>query len=523
MAGSLPQWLVDWHAHYPYVPKMLMAGVLVSTVCAVIGCFIILRRMAFLGDALAHSMLAGVVGGYLLMKLAFGVEASAPAMIVGSVIAGFLTVAMIGFISKVSRIKEDTAIGIMYTGIFAMGGLFASLFAKYIHLDLYHFVVGSVLVVADAELWMMAAVASFVLSMVILFYRHLKIASFDPVMAASIGIPVLALDYLLTTCTALVVVSAVQIVGVVLVVGMLVTPAASAYLLCDRLSRMIWVSALFGVLSFVAGYALSEAMNVAPAAAIIVVGTSLFLLVLTTAPRYGLIADWLRRRRAVPQQLVEDVLGCVLRAPGLKVSLETVLRHVEERPERVRRAVRSLARNGLLEVEDGTVELTQEGRREAQRLLRAHRLWEAYLDQVGTPREKLHKQAHRLEHIHTPEAIDYLDDKLGHPLRDPHGAEIPEDKTLTAPGSRVRASLLREGRTATVVEVHPPADRTRLTPGMVVAAGPRREGNAVWTLHLADGQEITLDNAAADAVVVILNDVAPTDSAPSNAKHDDET
>jgi manganese/iron transport system permease protein/iron/zinc/copper transport system permease protein len=511
--------LRDWHAQYPYVPKMLLAGVLVSTVCAVIGCFIILRRMAFLGDALAHSMLAGVVGGYLVMKKAFGVEASAPAMVVGSILAALITVGMIGFISKVSRVKEDTAIGIMYTGIFAVGGLFASVFAKDIHLDLYHFVVGSVLVVSDDDLWMMAGVTAFVLAMVVLFYRHLKIASFDPVMAASIGIPVLAIQYLLTTCTALVVVSAVQIVGVVMVVGMLVTPAASAYLLCDRLSRMIWVSTLFGVGSFLAGYALSEWMNVAPAAAIIVVGTGLFLIVLTAAPRYGLIADWMRRRNSVPQQLVEDVLGAVLRAPGSKVKLETVLRHVESRPERVRRAVRSLARSGLLEVENGTVELTPDGHREAQRLLRAHRIWEAYLAQAGAPRERLHKEAHRLEHIHAPEVIDYLDDKLGHPLRDPHGAVIPEDEDLTAPGRRINASLLREGRTATIVEVRPPADSAKLQAGLKITAGPRLEEN-VWTLQLPDGSEVQLTHAAADAVTVILDDASPSNAGAVGTKNE---
>jgi manganese/iron transport system permease protein/iron/zinc/copper transport system permease protein len=505
MIDVLPQWFIEWHAQYPYVLKMILAGILVSTVCAVIGCFIILRRMAFLGDALAHSMLAGVVGGYLLMKLVVGVEASAPAMIVGSILAAFVTVALVGFVSKVSRIKEDTAIGIMYTGIFAVGGLLASLFAKYIHLDLYHFVVGSVLVVSDAELWMMAGVTAFVLTMVILFYRHLKIASFDPVMAASIGVPVLVIDYLLTACTALVVVSAVQIVGVVLVVGMLVTPAASAYLLCDRLSRMIGVAAGFGVSSFVAGYLLSEILNVAPAAAIIVVGTGAFLVVLVVAPRYGLIADWLRRQRAVPQQLVEDVLGCVLRAPGSKVALETVVQHVEERPEHIRKAVRSLERNGLLELDNGNIELTEEGDREAQRLLRAHRLWEAYLERAGTPHEKLHTQAHRLEHINAPEALLYLDDKLGHPLHDPHGAEIPEDNILTAPGRHFNVSLLREGRAATVVEVHGAAEHTPLAPGMRIVAGPRLEGDAVWTVILDDGRAVQLDHQAADAVNVVIN------------------
>jgi manganese transport system permease protein len=318
-----------------------------------------------------------------------------------------------------------------------------------------------------------------------------------------------------------VVVSAVQIVGVVLVVGMLVTPAASAYLLCDRLSRMIWISTLFGVTSFLAGYVLSEALNVAPAAAIIVVGTGLFLVVLTVAPRYGLIADWMRRRRSVPQQLVEDVLGAVLRSPGSKVSLDTVLRHVEERPESVRRAVRSLARSGLLDVENGTVELTADGHREAQRLLRAHRIWEAYLAQAGAPHEKLHAEAHRLEHIHAPEVIDYLDDKLGHPIRDPHGSEIPEDETLTAPGNRIIASLLREGRTATVVEVRPPADPALLPQGVKVTAGPRREGDAVWTLHLPDGREVQLDHAAADAVTVILDDSVSTTTTIERAVHRD--
>ena len=105
--------------------RTLIALTLVSTVCSVIGCLVILRRMSFLADALAHSMLAGVVGGYLIMKLVFGVEASAPGMLLGALIAGFLTVATIGFITRVSRIKQDTAIGIMYTGIFALGGFFA--------------------------------------------------------------------------------------------------------------------------------------------------------------------------------------------------------------------------------------------------------------------------------------------------------------------------------------------------------------------------------------------------------------
>lgn len=175
--------------------RSLIALALVSSVCSVIGCFIVLRRMSFLADALAHSMLAGVVAGYLLMKLIFGVEASGPGMLLGALLAGFLTVATIGFVTKVSRIKQDTAIGIMYTGIFAVGGFFASYkpLSQHIQVDLYHFVVGSVLSVTDADMWMLVGVTIVVLSAVILFYRHLKLVSFDPVMAAALGIPVLCL------------------------------------------------------------------------------------------------------------------------------------------------------------------------------------------------------------------------------------------------------------------------------------------------------------------------------------------
>ena len=126
--------------------KALVGGSMVAIVCGVIGCFIILRRMAFLADALSHAMLAGVTAGFLLMQLAFGrSDAHAPAMFLGSLLAGIFTVGLIGFVSHVSRIKEDTAIGVMYTGIFAAGGLLYSAFSHLIHLDLYHFVTGMVL------------------------------------------------------------------------------------------------------------------------------------------------------------------------------------------------------------------------------------------------------------------------------------------------------------------------------------------------------------------------------------------
>jgi len=498
-------WLVGFHRQQPHLIKALLAGTLVSTVCGVIGCFIILRRMAFLGDAIAHAMLAGVVVGFLLMKLVFGVAVSALGMLVGSIIAGFVTVAMIGFVSRVSRIKEDTSIGIMYTGIFAAGGLLVSLFDQYIHIDLYHFVVGSVLAVSNAELWMMAFVAAFVFAVVILLFRPLQLTSFDPIMAASIGVPVVVLDYLLTACTSLVVVSGVNIVGVILVVGLLVTPAATAYLLCDRLSRMLLVSAFFGWTSFMIGYAAASFIGVSPGPAVVVSGTLQFLVVLALAPRYGLIADFARKRMTVPQELVEDVLGAILRASDKHVKTADVVAFVEGRTDRIQRAIRALERQDMLELENGTVTLTAEGEVEARRLVRAHRLWESYLQHVGMPKEKLHQQAHVLEHVHDEETVDYLDDKLGHPIHDPHGSVIPEDFVHLVPGTEVRVSLLRKGHSATITDVDVPADDTPLEPGMTVTAGPRLEEQNLWRLILPDGEEVLLDHKQADAVTVKLH------------------
>ncbi|WP_415238009.1 metal ABC transporter permease, partial [Seleniivibrio woodruffii] len=163
-----------------YFLKALAGGSIVAVVCAVTGCLVILQRMAFLGDALSHAMIAGVGAGYLFMKLVFGVEAAAGAMLVGSLISAFITVFMIGFVAKVSRIKEDASIGIMYTGVFAGGVVLVSVFGKYIHIDLMHFIMGDILGISDFDMVVSAIVSAAVLSVIILFFRYFKLTSFDP-------------------------------------------------------------------------------------------------------------------------------------------------------------------------------------------------------------------------------------------------------------------------------------------------------------------------------------------------------
>ena len=405
-----------------YFQKALIGGSIVAMVAGVVGCLVVLRRMAFLGDALSHAMIAGVAGGYLVMKLLFSLEAHAPGMLLGSLIAAVTTVALISFVARISRVKEDTAIGIMYTGIFALGVVVVSIFRHYIHIDLMHFIMGDILGVADTDLWVSAFVAALVLTVLILFFRHFQIATFDPIMAASIGLPVLLLDYVLTICVSLVVVSAVSMVGVILVVGLLITPAATAYLLSDRLDRMMWLAALFGVTSVVGGLYLCVWLDSAGGGAIMLFCTLQFLVVLVVAPKYGLLARWLRMRNLIPQQQVEDILTTILRYE--KPTPMNILYQYVEQDKGLKKAVLSMIGDGLLVEAPEGFSLTEDGTKEAGKVLKAHRLWEAYLESIGTPQEELHPTAHHLEHISDSSTVDYLDEKLGKPVRDPHGQTI---------------------------------------------------------------------------------------------------
>ncbi|MDQ7783276.1 MAG: iron chelate uptake ABC transporter family permease subunit [Desulfomonilaceae bacterium] len=483
-----------------FFQKALLGGSVAAIVCSVVGCLVILRRMAFLGDALSHAMIAGVAGGYLFMKLLFAVEAHAPSMLIGSLIAAVVTVASIGFVSRVSRIKDDTAIGIMYTGVFAAGVVLVSIFRNYVHIDLVHFIMGDVLGVADSDLWVAAIAAALVLSVVVLFYRYFQLTSFDPIMAASLGMPVVLIDYALTTCVSLVVVSAVSMVGVILVVGLLITPAATAYLLCDRLDRMMILAAVFGVTSVTGGLYLCMWLDSSGGGAVMLFCTFQFLVVLVAAPRYGMLANWIRRTRMVPQQLMEDVLATVMRGGGSPVSMAAISDYLKESRDGVAGALRSMVREGLLSKNRDGVTLTEAGEREARRILRAHRLWETYLKHVGMPVADLHRRAHVLEHVHDPESVAYLDDLLGHPEHDPHGSEIPPTVNACFAGGMCTISELREGMTVRIESVGPTAERLGIEAGESVRVGPRSLGGTAWCLVRQDGTEVLLDHEAADDV-----------------------
>lgn len=257
---------------YAFMVRGLAAAILVGIVCAVVGTYIVLRGMAFFGDALAHAILPGVAVGYLV-----GNGATEPLFWWALVTAVFSAIG-IGVISRSTRIREDTAIGIIFAGMFALGIALISTTNNYA-VDLTHFLFGNVLGVRSSDLLFSAIFGVLVLAIIVIFYKEFLVMSFDSVLATTLRLPTRLLHYLLLVLIAVSIVVALQTVGVALMLAMLVTPAATAYLLTKRLPVMMVLSACFSAVSGVIGLYISYYFGIASGAAIVLACTVFFFLV----------------------------------------------------------------------------------------------------------------------------------------------------------------------------------------------------------------------------------------------------
>jgi manganese/iron transport system permease protein len=259
---------------YPFMLRGMLAVLMVGVVCATVGTYMVLRGMAFFGDALAHAILPGIAVGYLV-----GNGAREP-LFWGAMLAAIVSSLGIGAITKGSKIREDTAIGIVFAGMFALGIALISTVRSY-SVDLAHFLFGDVLAVSNADLVRMAFLGGLVLLALFLFYKEFLILSFDPLLAATLRLPARWLEYLLLLMIAVTIVIALQTVGVALMVAVLVTPAAAAYLLTRRLPVMMALAAVIASASGVIGLYISYYANVASGAAIVLTCTAFFILAWT--------------------------------------------------------------------------------------------------------------------------------------------------------------------------------------------------------------------------------------------------
>lgn len=256
--------------HYEFMQRGMIAAILVGTICAVVGTYVVLRGMAFFGDALAHTILPGIALGYLLSG---GAREPLFWWALGTAVAAALG---IGAISKNKEIKEDTAIGIIFAGMFALGIALISTVRSYA-VDLSHFLFGDVLSVSTQGLWLILIFGGLVLLFILAFYKEFMALSFDPILAMTLRLPVGVLNNLLLALIAVTVAVSLQTVGVALMVAMLVTPAATAYLLTRRLSRMMILAAIFASLAGVIGLYLSYYLSIASGAAIVLTATFFFV------------------------------------------------------------------------------------------------------------------------------------------------------------------------------------------------------------------------------------------------------
>jgi ABC-type Mn2+/Zn2+ transport system permease subunit len=263
---------------YTFIQRAIIAAVLVGIVCSVLGTYVVLRGMAFLGDALAHTILPGVVVAFLIgWPLA-----------VGALIMGVLTAIGIGALSNRGQIKEDTAIGVIFAGFFALGIALLSLSGSYT-VDLAHFLFGNLLGVSTGDLLVIIGLGSVVLFIIFMFYKEFLVVSFDPVLATTLRLPTNFLRYLMLILIAVTIVVALQVVGIALMLAMLITPAASASLLTRRLPPMMGIAAVIGAVSGIVGVYASFHLNVASGPAVVLVATLIFILVFIFSPSQGII------------------------------------------------------------------------------------------------------------------------------------------------------------------------------------------------------------------------------------------
>lgn len=280
--------------HYEFMRTALLVGALVGTVCAVLSCFLVLKGWSLMGDAISHAVLPGIVVAYL---------AGVP-LVLGAFASGLLCAVGAGFIRANSRVKEDTVLGVVFTGLFALGLVMFTKIETDQHLN--HVLFGSLLGIPRAQIIQTVVVGVGVLLVTLIRSRDLLLFCFDVTHARSLGLPTARLNYLLLSLVALAIVSAMQAVGIILVVAVLVTPGCVGFLLADRFPRMVGIAVASAVFSCVTGVYASYFLNGSTGACIVLAQACVFAIALVWAPKRGMLAQS-RLRRLVSGQIRDEI------------------------------------------------------------------------------------------------------------------------------------------------------------------------------------------------------------------------
>ncbi len=429
------------------VRMVLLGTILMGLSCGVMGGLVVTRRLSLFGDTLSHAVLPGVAVGFLWSQ-----SKDSWAILVGATVAGFLGVALISLLRKTSRIRQDSALGLVLSGFYALGICMLTRiqkmeFGNQSGIDKYLF--GQVVGLSSSDLWTMAFSCLLILTLTILLYKELLVAGFDSEYARSIGLPVDFLQYLLWLLLAFAVITSLQVVGVVLVSALLVIPAATASLITDKMRAILIWSGMLGCMAGATGAFLSFLGNQLPTGPIIVLVSAVFFLwALFFHPQNGLLFKWFAARNRNQRIALENTLKAVyqeLESINFQEETTSVSQLAKRRrigmPQAHRETDALVARQyaTVHPVEDKLaapprptlISLTPKGWGTACRIVRNHRLWELYLtNEARYAPDHVHDDAEKIEHVLGEETVRRIERILSNPKKDPHGKLIPSQQDI---------------------------------------------------------------------------------------------
>lgn len=432
---------------------IIVAGALCAIASSLLGNFLVLRRLSLMGDAISHSVLPGIAAAFL-----FSGTRGSVVVLIGAASMGLLTVWLTELIRKYGKVEESAAIGVVFTSLFAVGLIMMVRAGDKIDLDpscvLYgnlEMIILEKLATPFGEVPQVVVTISVVCLLnaicIAVFFKQWQVSTFDPLLSQAQGISPTLFHYILASLVAVTCIASFEAVGNILVVAMLVVPAATAFLLCKRLHAMILVSVVIGTASAIAGHILAISVPVAfgfksvNSAAMMAVASGIFLVIAVIAsPKAGVLVRLIEQRTVARKIVGEDILALLYRHSERRMENVNVPENRSVLPKRdiamqlkitlqkLSSVTSDLVRNGWVSMTQTSVALTDKGHRVAQNLIRSHRLWEQYLSvEVNGSDARLHAQAESLEHFTNSSMRDKLDAETGQSMLDPHGRNIPPE------------------------------------------------------------------------------------------------
>ncbi len=434
--------MFDWRMFDTWI---VVVGAFSAMACALVGCFLVMRRMSMMGDAISHAVLPGLAAAYM-----FTGSRESGVMFLGAAAVGVLTALFTQSIHRWGKVEESAAMGVVFTTLFAIGLILIRQAADHVDLDAECVLQGAIemtptdmrtflgLALPRAA-WVSGSVLVLNLGLITLFWKEFKISSFDPALATTQGINATFMHYLLMVLVAVTTVACFEAVGSILVIAMLIVPAATACLLSERLSTVIVVSVLLAAASAFLGHLSAITLprlvgfsDTTTAGMMASVAGAFFLVALLAAPRHGVISKLLTRLNLSLRIVSEDLLGILYRLeeegkmPHADFPLFAHATGVST--WRIRRALARLRRSRLIVRHQSGFALTDSGREQARQILRSHRLWESYIDRLlNASSHSQHFTAERLEHVTDASTREALAKAIGLAAQDPQGKDIPEN------------------------------------------------------------------------------------------------